>query len=188
MKDHDGKVKDDNEIKETCACIMKNHDGKVKDDGEFQFCKFVEPQAVPAHYSAKGTELKMQRLDYLIMLDPETKHAAQYFANDNDQFLRQFSNVWTKMMIADRFDGPIGNVCSSKTTQKVTCTGRKDRNTCIADTACRWNGKRKACEAKTADVDCDKLTRKNTCKANEMCQWDEKIFVCLIAGNGEAEA
>jgi len=44
-------------------------------------------------------------------LDAELLAIAQSFAYDNQLFMDEFSSAWTKMMIADRFDGPVGNLC-----------------------------------------------------------------------------
>merc|ERR1719499_292458 len=51
------------------------------------------------------------RSDVLLAASPETLTAVQDYAGDKDGFLEDLANVWTKMMNADRFDGPTGNLC-----------------------------------------------------------------------------
>lgn len=55
--------------------------------------------------------LSALRSDLLITYDPEFATAAQDFASDNDMFLEEFAAAWTKVMNADRYDGPTGNLC-----------------------------------------------------------------------------
>jgi len=55
----------------------------------------------------------MLRSDMLLVARPETLTAVQDYAGDNDLFLADFGAAWTKMMNADRFDGPTGNVCDA---------------------------------------------------------------------------
>lgn len=69
------------------------------------------PAGGKEQYKASGKELYMLTTDLLFTYDPETLDAAQAFAADNDVFLKEFAAAWTKMMNADRFDGPTGSVC-----------------------------------------------------------------------------
>jgi len=67
--------------------------------------------AVRGLYVAKGTQLRMQRVDLLLRWDDELLAAAQEFAEDNQLFVQTFAAAWTKMMNADRFAGPATNRC-----------------------------------------------------------------------------
>jgi len=49
--------------------------------------------------------------DVLMRADPEYSVVVQDYASDNDRFLDDFAAAWTRLMNADRFDGPAGNVC-----------------------------------------------------------------------------
>mmetsp|Transcript_66568 Transcript_66568/g.192200 ORF Transcript_66568/g.192200 Transcript_66568/m.192200 type:complete len:711 (-) Transcript_66568:158-2290(-) len=62
-------------------------------------------------YKAKGKELYMLTSDVLMRADPEYSVVVQDYASDNDRFLDDFAAAWTRLMNADRFDGPAGNVC-----------------------------------------------------------------------------
>lgn len=56
-------------------------------------------------------ELRMLKSDLLIRYDPELMAAAQDFASDNDMWLREFVQAFEKIVTADRFDGPVKNLC-----------------------------------------------------------------------------
>lgn len=62
-------------------------------------------------YKAVGKELYMLKSDLALRFTPGFAAVAQDFASDNNLFLQEFSAAWTRMMNADRFDGPTGNVC-----------------------------------------------------------------------------
>lgn len=64
-------------------------------------------------YKAKGKEIYMLPSDIAIRDDPEFGTIAKEFASDNGKFLGEFQAAWTKMMNADRFKGPAGNVCDA---------------------------------------------------------------------------
>merc|ERR1719319_500846 len=74
-----------------------------------------------AQYEAGN--LRVLRTDVLLTADPEFLAAVQDFAADEQRFLSEFAGAWTKMMNADRFDGPTGNVCNSKKPSSETKTG-----------------------------------------------------------------
>jgi len=59
----------------------------------------------------EANSLSMLRSDLLLVASAETLAAVQDYAGDEEMFLSDLSDVWTKMMNADRFDGPTGNVC-----------------------------------------------------------------------------
>lgn len=66
-------------------------------------------------YKAVGKDIYILRPDYLLRLDPEFYIAVQEFASDEAVWKIEFAAAWTKMMNADRFDGPTGNLCPSYT-------------------------------------------------------------------------
>merc|ERR1719192_2591541 len=51
------------------------------------------------------------RSDMLIATEPEFLTAVQDFSSDNDMFMKEFAAAWTKVMNADRYDGPVGSLC-----------------------------------------------------------------------------
>lgn len=61
--------------------------------------------------SVDGKELYMLPGDLVIKTEPDLAGIAQGYASDNAAFLRAFAAAWTKVMNADRFKGPAGNVC-----------------------------------------------------------------------------
>ena len=62
-------------------------------------------------YKAAGKELYMTAQDLMLTYDSELLSLTQAFAQDNEAFLDEFAEVWTKLMNADRFDGPTGGAC-----------------------------------------------------------------------------
>uniref|UniRef100_A0A6B2KZL8 Plant heme peroxidase family profile domain-containing protein n=1 Tax=Arcella intermedia TaxID=1963864 RepID=A0A6B2KZL8_9EUKA len=62
-------------------------------------------------YQAVGKELYMLPMDLAIRWDDTFLAIAQDFASDQSMFVREFLSAWVKMMNADRFDGPTGNLC-----------------------------------------------------------------------------
>lgn len=75
---------------------------------------FTNPETDQDQYKASlegGDFAYALRSDYLLTLEPQFLTAAQDFAADNDMFLEEFAAAWTKVMNADRFDGPAGNLC-----------------------------------------------------------------------------
>eukprot|EP00879_Flechtneria_rotunda_P008928 GHRR01009349.1.p1 GENE.GHRR01009349.1~~GHRR01009349.1.p1 ORF type:complete len:337 (+),score=69.54 GHRR01009349.1:1022-2032(+) len=65
-------------------------------------------------YKAIGKALYMIPADIALKQDKEFSAIAKEYAADNSKFVREFTAAWTKVMNADRFDGPAGNVCNSK--------------------------------------------------------------------------
>jgi len=76
-----------------------------------QWEPFTVPGTGKEQFKAHGKELYMLGTDLLFRYDAELQAAAQDFAEDNDYFLNTFAGAWVKMMNADRFSGPTGNVC-----------------------------------------------------------------------------
>jgi hypothetical protein len=67
--------------------------------------------------SSVGGMRHVMRSDFLLTLEPSFLAAAQDFAADEDVFLEEFAAAWTKVMNADRFDGPAGNLCEPYKTE-----------------------------------------------------------------------
>lgn len=72
----------------------------------------VVPDSDGGEYQAVGkTGVYALATDLALVWDPEFKAQVVMYAEDNEQFLQEFSYAWTALMNADRFDGPTGNVC-----------------------------------------------------------------------------
>ena len=71
----------------------------------------------PEYFSvSKGGEREqpvryVMHSDLAILHDPILRAIAMEFASDEDAFLAAFTSGWNKLMNADRFDGPDGNLC-----------------------------------------------------------------------------
>merc|ERR1711871_1351475 len=77
-------------------------------------CGVQDPMCL---YRARGKELYMKPADLFFKTDAELLAISQSFAEDNDYFLKELAKAWTKLMTADRFDGPTGNVCDAREPQ-----------------------------------------------------------------------
>jgi len=74
--------------------------------------EFDVPTTDRKQYRAKDNDdVFILRSDFLLTHDPEFLAAAQDFSADNEMFLEEFAAAWTKVMQADRYDGPTGNLC-----------------------------------------------------------------------------
>jgi catalase-peroxidase len=62
------------------------------------------------YVNSDGTRY-MTPADMRILWNPTYKNVAQNFASDSMEFLKHFKSGWVKMMNADRYDGPTGNLC-----------------------------------------------------------------------------
>jgi catalase-peroxidase len=72
-----------------------------------------EPTVSPqGYYKAHGKDLYMLNTDLLLRDDAEYLALAQDYASDNALFVRSFASAWTKVMNADRYDGPTGSKCA----------------------------------------------------------------------------
>ena len=60
-----------------------------------------------------GKEIFMRPVDLLFRTDAELGAIAQEFAADDALFRAEFAAAWTKLINADRFDGPTGNLCAA---------------------------------------------------------------------------
>jgi catalase-peroxidase len=66
----------------------------------------------------------------LALLQDEFLPIVQLYASENDHFLTMFSAAWTKLMNADRFDGPFGNLCDNRFDFTLAAQRRKFHNDC----------------------------------------------------------
>jgi len=62
-------------------------------------------------FRAEGKDLLILGTDYMFRTDAELLAISQDFAADNDLFLTEARAAWTKLAIADRFEGPTDNLC-----------------------------------------------------------------------------
>lgn len=62
--------------------------------------------------NADGTKFITER-DFALLLEPAFLAALFEFAASEFLFLREFEAAWTQLMDADRFDGPVGNLCDN---------------------------------------------------------------------------
>jgi len=63
-------------------------------------------------YTANGKTIL--KPDILLTAAPEYLAVVQNFASSSDEYLATLKRAWTKVMNADRFDGPTRNVCRKK--------------------------------------------------------------------------
>jgi len=75
---------------------------------------YVVPGTGMKQFKARGKEIYMLQSDLNLKWDTTSLAHVVDFSADNDLFLNVFSKAWTKLMNADRFDGPTGNVCDQK--------------------------------------------------------------------------
>jgi len=73
--------------------------------------KVGEKPTTTQEYKAVNDDLYITGLDLAILHNPMFKRIAENFAHSNELFLHSFAHAWTKVMNADRFDGPWGNLC-----------------------------------------------------------------------------
>mmetsp|Transcript_16229 Transcript_16229/g.31816 ORF Transcript_16229/g.31816 Transcript_16229/m.31816 type:complete len:749 (+) Transcript_16229:40-2286(+) len=66
-------------------------------------------------YKAVGKDIFILKEDYALTLDSVYNTIALEFASSDGKpaFLNAFSSAWTKVTTADRYDGPVGNLCHS---------------------------------------------------------------------------
>ena len=58
-----------------------------------------------------ASEGKFSEHDMALLSDPELKAIVEEYAANENVFHDEFAKAWTKLMIADRFDGPFANAC-----------------------------------------------------------------------------
>lgn len=73
--------------------------------------QYTNPSTTEKQYKAKDADIYMLPTDVAFLQDASYMTIVQDFASDNTFFLAQFVTAWNKMMVADRFDGPVGNLC-----------------------------------------------------------------------------
>jgi hypothetical protein len=54
--------------------------------------------------------------DELALLEDEFQPIVEEYANDEETFKTEFASAWTKMVTADRYDGPFDNACKAVST------------------------------------------------------------------------
>jgi len=89
----------------------------------------------------------IERAEYLLTIEPEFRAAAQDFATEPQVLAQEFAAAWTKIMNADRYDGPAGNLCTpyspeSKPQSTGKCMNIRKEKRCIREDGCAWTGKR----------------------------------------------
>jgi len=73
-----------------------------------------EPQEEGASgpgFKAFGKELYASNTELFLLEDDEYRAIVESYAADNQQFMDDLTEAWTKLMNIDRFDGPAGNMC-----------------------------------------------------------------------------
>lgn len=55
----------------------------------------------------------MPVLKWALVTDGDLRAHVELFARDDAAFKAAFASAWTKLMNADRFDGPTANVCDA---------------------------------------------------------------------------
>jgi len=71
------------------------------------------PGSGETQYQAQGQQVFVTPADMALAWDPDLLAISQQYAANNTLFLSDFAAAWTKLMNADRFAGPAGNVCAS---------------------------------------------------------------------------
>ena len=67
-----------------------------------------------AEYQAVGNPgVYVLATDLALIWDNELRAQAVVYAGDNSLFLKELSSAWTTLMNADRFDGPLNNMCDN---------------------------------------------------------------------------
>eukprot|EP00466_Bigelowiella_natans_P011256 jgi/Bigna1/87257/estExt_fgenesh1_pg.C_180110 len=73
---------------------------------------YTVPKTGKVLYKAEGKQLFMLKTDLMLRADAELLQHVEEFAGDEGAFFETFAHAWTKLMNADRFEGPLGNVCN----------------------------------------------------------------------------
>jgi len=66
-----------------------------------------------AKCSKTGAYIYMTPRDLALSWDPTFLAISQDFAQNDEEFYRVFSSAWRKLMIIDRFNGPVQNICNN---------------------------------------------------------------------------
>ena len=67
---------------------------------------------VQVFYQAVGGTEQINALEFALIDDPELKRIVENFTVFTDVFGRIYGEAWVKLMNADRFDGPLDNLCT----------------------------------------------------------------------------
>lgn len=84
-----------------CCVVLGSPQESQAPSGEVEFKATVD-----------GQELYMTAADLAIKQHDSWKAIAEGYAANEAKFLKDFSAAWTKVMDADRFQGPAGSECS----------------------------------------------------------------------------
>jgi catalase/peroxidase HPI len=75
---------------------------------------YTNPDSMKKQYRAQGKDIYMLPSDIALLQDPSYMTIAEDFASDDSMFRREFATAWTKVVNADRFDGPVRSVCAAQ--------------------------------------------------------------------------
>ena len=62
--------------------------------------------------SESNNNIYIMKSDQILLYDASLKNILVEFAGDNEMFMNEFREAWTKLMNSDRFDGPFNNICN----------------------------------------------------------------------------
>lgn len=63
--------------------------------------------------SIENPDLVIPISTWVLLRDPETLFYVKEFADNPEALNAQLGKAWVYLMNADRFEGPVGNVCSA---------------------------------------------------------------------------
>jgi catalase (peroxidase I) len=61
--------------------------------------------------SESNNNIYIMKSDQILLYDASLKNILVEFAGDNEMYMNEFREAWTKLMNSDRFDGPFHNIC-----------------------------------------------------------------------------
>jgi catalase-peroxidase len=80
---------------------------------------FAAPPDASMHTNGSTSNEGNANADFVtiaVKYHPDLRTWTEYYANSSDEVYRNdFGKVWTKVMNADRFDGPVNNICDTVT-------------------------------------------------------------------------
>jgi len=98
----------------------------------------------------------IERAEYLLTIEPEFRSAVQDFATEPAMLAQEFAAAWTKVMNADRYDGPAGNLCAPYSPQtepeQDKCTSVLKPRRCRRITGCTWKARRCVQESRRLSI------------------------------------
>ena len=87
--------------------LSVDHWQPVLEEGE------VAPHPITGRYQAASGGVSVPVHEWVLLRNPEMRHAVKAFSQDPELLRTTFSDAWTYLMNADRFDGPDSNACES---------------------------------------------------------------------------